>query len=75
MDNVLLAEAKICLLTLHKYVCEGDEIYNFRLEEILSVTPQVEIEAMLFGWLASKGLWDNGIVASKLIELARKELL
>lgn len=74
MKDLILEETISCLKTFYENVMDGEN-GNYSLEFILSIPSPEEINALLFGWLSAKGLWNNAINTTKLFNLAKEELL
>jgi hypothetical protein len=70
---LLLGEVKQCLLTLQSDLNKAlDEPLS--LQEILDLVSVDEVSGLLYGWLASKGLWKNELDTKELFDLAVSEL-
>jgi len=73
MSKLLLGEVKKCLSTLHSdFNKAADE--PMPLKEILDLVSDDEVNGLLYGWLASKGLWKNDLNTKELFDLALSEL-
>lgn len=74
MKDLILEETILCLKTFYENVMDGEST-SYTLEFILSIPSTDEVNALLFGWLSAKGLWNNGTDTIKFFNLAKAELL
>jgi hypothetical protein len=73
MNKLLLREVKQCLLTLQSdFNKASDE--HMSVHAAASLMSHEEINGLLYGWLASRGLWENDINSKELFDLALSEL-
>lgn len=46
---------------------------DFTMKELLTNATDMELQAVIFGWLAAKDMWDNELDVSSFIEQLRAE--